>query len=579
MVAFPRLVLPVLAATLVTFLGGCSDDADTIRRIRSQRQAKMQSQTQQDHIGETFSLLSRLVELNPDEAERQIAYHLNRWSEDRDEVKADDISELLRTISDVLPPEAVQQRIDRKNFSRDDTGHLRDSYLFKRISDWVNRNSSDDLVLTDWLAEQDKNSSETALQLRTAARLFDWTVRNVSYEAKVPVVPAPPAPPMSMGMTFQGPGYRQTDYQTVWRGTGDALQRAGVFTQLCRQSGLAAFVLAIPSTDDGSLDPWCVGVLIDNDIYLFEPELGIFIPGPGQVGIATLADARKDASVLRRLNVPGFFDYPHAKDDVQQTVALLNVIPEAISPRMKELQSGLAGDRRMVTYVDAPALAEQIDSISGISGVRLWNVPLLAEAYQTDMETAASRDPMFQFWYQSRWAILEADIDTSRQLAAARWDHLLGKFDNDDSDDSKGARVQYLAMRAPEFEIADLRIDVNLQIAYGIRRERGTESAVYDRQVQQVQAMMRQGKRSATYWISLIQYDDQRYDTAETWFAKRVLDENQPSLWIPAARYNLARTHEQLGDLERAVELYKTVGSPQEHGNRIRARLVQKQDE
>ncbi|TWU55374.1 tetratricopeptide repeat protein [Rubripirellula reticaptiva] len=577
MVAFPRLVLPVVAATLITVLGGCSDDADAIRRIRSQRQAKMQSQTQQDHIGETFSLLNRLVDLNPDEAERQIAYHLNRWSEDRDEVKADDISELLRTISDVLPPEAVQQRIDRKNFTRDDTDHLRDSYLFKKISDWVNRESSDDPVLTDWLTEQEKKSSEAALQIRTAARLFDWTVRNIAYEAKIPVVPAPPAPPMSMGMTFQGAGYRQTDYETVWRGTGDALQRAGVFTQLCRQSGLTAFVLAIPSTDDGSLDPWCVGVLIDKEIYLFEPELGVFIPGPGQVGVATLSDARKDASVLRRLNVPGFFDYPYAKDDIQQTVALLNVVPEAISPRMKELQSGLAGDRRMVTYVDAPSLAKQIDSISGISGVRLWNVPLLAEAYRTDMETAASRDPVFQFWYQSRWAILEADIDTSRQLAVARWNHLLGKFDNDESDDSKGARVLYLAMRAPEFEIADLRIDVNLQIAYGIRRERGTESEVYDRQVQQVQAMMRQGKRSATYWISLIQYDDQRYETAETWFAKRVLDENQPSLWIPAARYNLARTQELLGNLDSAVELYKTVGSPQEHGNRIRARLIQKQ--
>ncbi len=581
MVAFSRLagsVHCVSSTTLVLLvfsIGGCADDADAIRRIRSQRQAKMQSQTQQDHIGETFSLVGRLVELNSDEAQRQIAYHLNRWSDGRTAGEPDDASEMLRTVRDVLPPQAIKDRIDRTTFTRDDTNHLRDAYLFKQVSNWINHESSDDPVLADWLAEQEKESSTRGLQLRTAARLFDWTVRNIAYEPKIPVLPAPPAPTMSMGMEFQGPGYRQTDYETIWRGTGDALQRAGVFTQLCRQVGLTSCVLATASTDDGKLTPWCVGVLIESQIYLFEPELGVFIPGPGQVGIATLADARRDASVLRRLGAPGFFEYPLTKDDVQQTTGLLNVLPEALSLRMKELQSGLAGERRMVTYVDVNAEAQAIDDVSGVSGVRLWDVPILAEAYQIDLETAASRDPVFQFWYISRWAILDASIDNSRQLAVARWSHLTGKFDNNEADDSKGARVLYLAMRAPEFEIADLRIDVDLQKAYGIRRELGMESEIYDRQVQQIQSLMRQGKRTATYWISLIQYDDQRYDTAKNWFANRVLDESQPSQWIPAARYNLARTEEQLGNIDRAVELYKTAGDPQEHGNRIRARLIQ----
>ncbi len=114
---------------------------------------------------------------------------------------------------------------------------------------------------------------------------------------------------------------------------------------------------------------------------MFDPEIGTFIPGPNQVGIATLAQARSDASVLRRLNVPGFFDYPLTKQDVQQCVALLNVLPEAISPRMKNLESGLTGDRRMKIFVDADELAKRIDEVPGIAGVRLWKVPLLAEVY------------------------------------------------------------------------------------------------------------------------------------------------------------------------------------------------------
>lgn len=567
----------IAAITLSAAVVGCTDDIDQVRQIQSQRQARMQSQTQQDHLGEMFSLVSRLVELNPDEASRQITYHLNRWSESRGDSGEDSIPKLTRTISDLLGDDAIQTRIADPAFIRSDLEHLRDSYLTSRMVAWIDSPSSDDPLLASWFQELPKQIDESsARQLQTASRLFDWTVRNIAFEPKNPRINAPPAPQMSAGMTFQAPGYRQTDYQALWRGTGDSLQRAGVFSLLCRQAGLAAFVLAIPSTDDGELAPWCVGVLVGEEIYLFEPELGIPVPGPGQVGIATLAQARDDASVLRRLNVVGFFDYPWDKADIQQTVALLNVVPEAISLRMKKLQSGLTGDRRMVTHVDVDALAETIDAIRGIAGVRLWDVPVLAELYALDMEKAAERDPVFNFWYRSRWAILETPLEQARQLALGRWRHLHGQFDSDEIDSVTGARVLYLAQRAPEFEIEDLQIDVNLQKAYGIRRELGIPSEIYGRQVQQAQMMMRLGKRTATYWISLIQYDDQRYDTAETWFADRSLDEEQRSFWEPAARYNLARTEERLGNLDRAVELFKTVGDPQEHGNRLRARLVGK---
>ncbi len=571
-----RFAAGLIALVPILLLGGCRDDIDAVREIQAQRQVRMQSQSQQDHLGEAFSLLSRLVELNPEEARRQITYHLNRWREGRT-FEPVPVTDLIRTVSEVLPADKAKERIERENHLPGDVDHLRDTYLFRRIVEWVDHERSDDPLLAEWLTElEGEIGEEQASKLRTATRLFDWTVRNIAYEPRVPTDAAPPAPPLSLGMAFRGAGYRQTDYKTVWRGTGDSLQRAGVFTQLCRQASIPAFVLATQDVDTGQLNPWCVGVMIGSEIYLFEPELSTYVPGPGQVGIATLAEVRSDASVLRRLNVPGFFDYPLSKTDIQQNVALLNVLPEAISPRMKDLQSGLTGERRMNVFVDADQLAEQIDAVPGIAGVRLWNVPLLAEVYQREMERATERDPMIAFWYLSRWAILEAPIGISENLALARWRHLHGQFDNDEEEDTKGARVLYLAQRAPEFEIEDLRIDVDLQQAYGVRRELGIDSEIYDRQLQQTQVMMRLGKRTATYWISLIQYDDGRYDTAETWFSKRVLADEQLSHWAPAARYNLARSLERLGEVDRAMELYKTDGDPQEHGNRIRARLLSK---
>lgn len=566
-----RSIGPALVACLVA---GCGDDMQRVREIQSQRQAQMQAQSQQDHLGEVFNLLSHLVELNDAQARRQITYHLNRWAEFKQIDKLPS-PEMLRSVRDLLPDDDAAERTGRDRFHPADVDHLRDGYLFRQIVKWVDRPQSDDPQLADWLTAMESQLGEEAwMKLRTATRLFDWTVRNIAYEPLKLETETPPPPQFPFGMELQGAGYRQADYKTVWRGIGDSLQRAGVFTQLCRQASIPSFVLAIQSADSGKLEPWCVGVLIEDQIYLFEPELSTYIPGPGQVGIATLEQARKDASVLRRLNVFGFFEYRLSKDDVQQCIALLNLVPEAVSARMRLLESGLTGERRMTIFVDVDELAQRIDGIPGIAGVRFWDIPLLAEIFEEEMLKASERDPLIAFWYRSSWGILDAPISMAQQLSLGRWRHLHGQFDNDDEENIKGARTLYLSQRAPEYEIEDLNIDVDLQQAYGVRRDLGVDQETFVNQIAQAQAMMRGGKRTATYWISLLQYDDGRYETAQNWLAKRVLIETQRSLWEPAARYNLARSLERMGEIDRAVEVYKTDGDPQEHGNRIRARLV-----
>ncbi len=570
----------VLLGTVLLGVAGCGDDASVVKEIQVQRQARLQTETKQDHLGEVHRLLTRLIELNPDESQRQISYHLNRWLESAPLPEQATKPALFKTIADRLPVASRDELLLSDRFMRSDISHLRDAYLFGAIAKWIDSPRSDDPLLENWLAEQQTKLGEShANQLRSACRFFDWTVRNVALEPFMATPGMQLTPPeMPLGMVFQGAGYRQTDYETVWRGTGDALQRTGVFTQLCRQAGVTAALLAVPSAETGELAPWAVGVLIGSDVYLFEPALGVFVPGPNQVGIATLADARTDASVMRRLNIPGFFDYPFSKQEVQQNIALLNVLPVGMSSRMQHLESRLTGDRRMTVYSDVDEIAHKLDAASGIAGVRIWDVPLLAEVYHTALEQAAQRDPMLGFWYYSRWAIMDANVESSRLFSLARWRHLHGEFDSDDENHIEGARPLYLSQRKPEFEIADLRIDVNLQMAYGIRRELGMPTELYDRQVQQAQNMIRLGKQTATYWLSLIQYDDGRYDTAETWFRKRVLDDSQLSHWVPAARYNLGRTIEHLDEQEQAVELYKTSGDIQEHGNRIRARLLLKSE-
>ena len=566
---------------------GCRDESDTLRRIQSQRQIAMQEATRQDHLGEVVSLLQQYVGLNEQKARQQIAYHLNQWQNDRAASDpqgdaGDTMPEIASTLTGVIPPEQLNELIGRSEFMTSDVPLLRDAYLFNRLLAWVDAPGRDDPLFADWLTAMrqsppGKLTEADVDRLQTAMRLFDWTVRNIALEADTGSVPPNmPRPNLSLGMEMQGPGYRQTDYQTLWRGLGDWQQRAGVFTQLCMQAGIPAAVLATQSEGTGQRTPWSVGVLIGDQIYLFHPKLGLPIPGPEQVGVATLEQARKDASVMRRLDVAGFFDFPLSRTDIQQSVALLNVRAETISPRMKALQSSLTGDRRMTLWIDWADWSQRFDDVPGIAGVRIWLVPTLAEVYAATMEMMAQRDPLFSFWYRSRFAVLESQDLLGNNLAKGRWRHLTGQFADDETEGIDGARTHYLEQRAPEFEIEDLRINVDLQKQYGIRRGLGMQPEEYDRQLAQVQGFMRLGKRTATYWLALVQYDDGRYETADNWFTKRVLDEEQRSHWENSAIYNAARSEEAQGEIDAAIERLKTDDPLYGHGNRLRARLLSK---
>ncbi|WP_436716343.1 hypothetical protein U8335_01785 [Roseiconus lacunae] len=574
--AIPAIALFVSLLSLT----GCQDDTALVRKIQYKRQVEQQSQSQQDHLGDVFALLEQYVELEPKKARRQIAYHLNRWSESQP-ATATERADLVKTIEDLFPPQELEKLADDSTYQPGDAEHLRDCFLFHSLYSWIDAEHLDERLLADWFTDLAKTIPEDQIdQLKTATRLFDWTVRNVAFEPDVPTTGAPPGPQFPAGMTFRGPGYRQTDYQTLMRGTGDGLQRAGVFTQLCRQANIAAAVIGTIDGTSGAVTPYFVGVLVGEEIYLFEPRLGIFVPGPGQVGIATLAQARRDELVLRRLSIAGLdeFTYPISKSDVQQCVALFNFSPVTVSPRMELLQNGLTGNRRMSVYADADELAKRFDAVTGVASTRLWNVPVLAEMYRAICEQHAERDPIFNFWYVARWAMLEADFDSAKNLAHGRWLHLLGQFSDVEEENIKGARTLYLEQRAPEFEIEDLRIDVDLQAAYGIRRaDLDVSSEQFDQRIAEIQTMMRLGKRTATYWLSLLQADDDRTETAQNWIDDRVLDESQASIWVEPARYNLGRLAEALGDTDRAIEIYKRENAPQEHGSRIRARLVAKQ--
>jgi hypothetical protein len=156
------------------------------------------------------------------------------------------------------------------------------------------------------------------------------------------------------------------------RGYGTARERALVFVALLQQFEIPACVLAWPATAAGNPRTLLVGVLggdKESDIYLFDPRLGRPVPGPGGKGTATLAELRKH---------PELFDAA-VQDKKAEPEVLLACPLEAVSPRMKFLETQLAVHDKVSLAIEPASLYEQVTRAAG-DKVAVWNAPVQAGA-------------------------------------------------------------------------------------------------------------------------------------------------------------------------------------------------------
>jgi TolA-binding protein len=85
-------------------------------------------------------------------------------------------------------------------------------------------------------------------------------------------------------------------------------------------------------------------------------------------------------------------------------------------------------------------------------------------------------------------------------------------------------------------------------------------------------------KTQATYWLGLLSYDDGNYAVAADFFAHPELNKKEsPSR--AGAQYNLARSLEAQQKLDEAVPLLESSESPQQHGDKLRARELKSRTE
>jgi hypothetical protein len=433
-----------------------------------------------------------------------------------------------------------------------------------------------------WLAEVEKASGITvAEKLAKADRLFDWTVRNIQLD---PLSPSPKPPVATADANEQqrnwaslpaplrgepGPGYQNPVRKTLLTGHGDAWERGRVFILLCREAGIDAVMLGLRDEETIGTRPWVAAVLLDKQLYLFDPALGLPIPGPELTGIATLQQAVAQPGLLEQLNVTDGPSYGVQQEQLTEIVALIDAAPEALSKRMMLAEAALHGSRHLALTCRPSQLEQRLQECQHIDHASLWRVPFEAVMFQAVMAEQFQSNPGLQWAYRREMSILLPQ----RPLASARNLQLQGEFENDDQ--VAGARTLYLSLRTP-----DRAIDL-LQTSHAMRQSIGLADELPEN-IEQRNAMLdfighvtRRTKQNATYWLALSYLEAGKVAAAREWLADRTLPATPPTPWTAGATFNLARIYQHEGNAAKAAELFRANPDfPQHHGNLLRAQWL-----
>lgn len=568
-------------------LVACSGCGETAPEEGAQRSGPAQAAApMREHFGLALEFLKLRDEHNPDQSAIQVVYHLNRWILQQ---KADDRWMIDRKLFTTLPlairnaPATKEMTSDRAlaqmQFLPEDVEHIETARWLNATAGFQ-RDRGTDPEFKAW-SQRIGLPAKVAGELAICRRLFDWTIRNIQLDELLPYPKQPEVgpttgdqqrsaqadwPPPMRGEP--GPGYQYNPWQVLLLGHGDELQRARIFMLLARQLHLDAVMLGI-ETRSGRPRAWLPAVWLENELYLFDPQLGLPIPSADGEGVATLSQVQENPSLLDQLDVGTTFQYEVDADDLSKVVAMIDASPAYLSQRMKILETHLPAEDQMVLSLETPELKKKLTQCEGLNDVRLWAVPYETVMFQTAYHQRVEVEPELQLQeFMERGAFRGLS-----PLVRARRQQLLGHFDN--TDERKGAKTLYMATRTPDTRIEAMEDAKKAEAVMGIRRDPRMSDAQWSQIVKQEKVLRTQGKQHASYFLALSHMDNGDYSIAANWLQKRTLDASPDGPWTNGARYNLARCFEQLGDYEKAEQLYLIDESPQRHGNLIRARRLE----
>jgi hypothetical protein len=510
--------------------------------------------------------LERMTPMNRKQTVKEVQLGLNTWIQDAD-----------RASAKYRPPEMLKDfPIDQLEFvgcksplelqfSTWDVDYLYQRRMMEQLAQWiVDFPLRDSLVQSFYDRKKEAGlSPEQAVRLEEACKLFDWVMRNVALESELASVeqkiPNPEGP-----ISQNGPGYGYLPWETLLFSRGDFIEKGRVFTALAYQRGITTAWIA----DQGYL--WAIAVLIGDELLIFEPKLAFPVLDPDKLVFASLKDATDKERVLRRLDLPGRFDYAFDPGDLKSLELLIDLPPTAGSARMKMLEQSLLSDERMRLYHDLDAMAADLKRVAPGARVRVWQVPMMAQIHASMIREELNNVSDFTAQYMSKHGIWMMD----NPAANGRLKHLFGNFES--TLEGKGALSLYMDSRYDDESIRKLEFDPAVRKELGVPRMPGEEQEAFANRVRQAQYVFRKAKVDAAFLMAQLHFDRGNLSAAENWFRRRVIDNENPlaAQWNAIGRYGLARVYQQMGDMDKASEQLTFEPSPMEAGNRLRLRYL-----
>lgn len=564
----------LLLAFLLLGLSGCFSKPNR-DRSEAYAQAIEEKKTQTDNLRNAIRYLKQMTPANRKQAAKEVQLELNTWMLTVDRSRAEYTpSNLLREFSEDVSPQDLSlvgcTNALQLEFSHWDTDYLYGCRTAKLVSDWVCAFPVRDNFIEPILAKYATQlSPDDRLQLFNAYKLFDWTIRNVALTtagASVEERTTDPRGPVQ----DSGLGYAHLPWESLLFSAGDFIERGRVFSALADQQGIDTVWISVGAHDQQPGSLWAIGVVIADEVLLFEPKLGMPILDPDKVEMATLSQALENDRVLRRLDLAGQFDYSYGKADIQEFELLIDAPPTAASARMKMLEQALLGDERMILYKDLDSLAQRLGQILPEHRVRLWHVPLLAQVQAASVRERLDTPSPFSMAYFTQNGVWLMDNPT----ALGRRKHLAGEFEN--TLDANGALRTYMDASVADDLIAKLPYDPEVQHQLGVNRIPGEPKEQFEARIAQAQYLFSLSKFDSQYLLAQLHFDRGNYKSSEFFWKEKVLADERVQKWWATGHYVLGRIYQETNRLDEAASEFQFEGSPQEAGNRLRLRYLKR---
>jgi hypothetical protein len=364
--------------------------------------------------------------------------------------------------------------------------------------------------------------------LAVARTLFDWTTVNVQ------LVEPSQTPP-------------RWPWETMLHAQATVAGRAWVFAGLCQQQHLTAVAVVVPTDDDERL---LVGVVDGEELRLFDPGLGLPLPGADAGSIATLSAVQTDDALLRKLDLDAE-PYPLTAELMKG--ARIGVVADAFSltRRAKELDTKLSGDDALVLAVDVDGVAEQLRKVKGVGEVVLWPQPIQTLADKLAAKPSERRQAVRDFlpfaWRPELWRGRLQQFRGVHQEADVKRNVL------DDTLDDHQAALRYFMSG----------------------KVRPSEKSLDRQQVpEEKREIYRAARTLGTLFLALLSYDDGAYSVAIDWLDNPAMDDASAEAYKPLLQQLRARSLEGLDNFGEAAAVLDSIQGPMATGAKLRARML-----